>query len=295
MPRTLSTSARTVWPKGQRPNHIKGTRLALPAGVAARYQAKLQRLAAQMTATTERELKALFRHPDVVDYISRIAPVRHAMDISPASQARILTNKLALQFEELFQSAAKPYASDMVDEADGASKAAVGMSLRELSKGLEFKLNIAGDLLDEFKKAVIANNVSLIKSIPSEYFRDVQQAVLSAMTDGRGLEDLVPFFDKAPGEQSRRAKNIAQDQVHKAYNGLNKVRLVDAGVKKFQWIHSGGGLHPREHHIDPAPAGLNGGVFSFDKLPIIDPNTGERGIPGQAINCRCTMTPVVEV
>jgi uncharacterized protein with gpF-like domain len=29
-------------------------------------------------------------------------------------------------------------------------------------------------------------------------------------------------------------------------------------------------------------------------LPVIDPRTGERGIPGQAINCRCVMRPLVE-
>jgi uncharacterized protein with gpF-like domain len=39
---------------------------------------------------------------------------------------------------------------------------------------------------------------------------------------------------------------------------------------------------------------MDGKIFSFDDLPIIDRKTGERGIPGQAINCRCTMTPVYE-
>jgi uncharacterized protein with gpF-like domain len=39
---------------------------------------------------------------------------------------------------------------------------------------------------------------------------------------------------------------------------------------------------------------MDGNVYSFDDPPIIDKNTGERGIPGQAINCRCFMVPVIE-
>ena len=132
--------------------------------------------------------------------------------------------------------------------------------------------------------------MSLIKSIPSEYFRDIQQAVLSSIADGKGLADLTTFLEEQQGVQSRRAKNIAIDQTHKAYNGLNRGRMVQSGIKKFEWVHSGGGLHPRPLHLDQ----LNGKVFSFDKLPIIEEGTGERGIPGQAINCRCTMVPVID-
>jgi SPP1 gp7 family putative phage head morphogenesis protein len=270
---------------------MKGADLALPAGVASRYARKLINLTNEMTRTTQREVEQLFRHPDVVAHLAAVSPVKHAMDISPASQARILTNKLAARFDDLFAQAAKPYAEGMVDEADAASTASVGMSLRELAGGLHMKIAVTTPVMEEFKKAIIANNVSLIKSIPSEFFRDVQQAVLSSITDGKGNDDLSSFFRDRHGVEERRAKNIAIDQTHKAYNGLNKVRLQDAGVKKFEWIHSGGGLHPRPLHLDQ----LNGRIFSFDKLPIIEEGTGERGIPGQAINCRCTMRPVVEI
>jgi SPP1 gp7 family putative phage head morphogenesis protein len=91
------------------------------------------------------------------------------------------------------------------------------------------------------------------------------------------------------GVTLRRARNIALDQTRKAYNNINKGRMQAIGVQKFEWVHSGGGQKPRELHIE-----LDGQVFSFDDLPVIDERTGERGIPGQAINCRCTMVPVIE-
>lgn len=272
-------------------NHIRGKRLPLPAGVAARYAMQLRRLADEMTATTQREITALLNHPDVQAHF-----MGAAMDISPASQARILTNKLKERFEQLFATNAKPLAENMVDDANRQSGIEVTNSLRELGEGLTINArSVITGPMEEFMKATIANNVSLIKSIPSEFFRDVQQAVLSSIADGRGLEDLGKFFEDKQGVESRRAKNIAIDQTHKAYNGLNKGRMEAAGVGSFEWVHSGGGLHPREHHLNRWPDGLNGGVFSFAKLPVIDEGTGERGIPGQAINCRCTMVPVIKM
>lgn len=268
---------------------LRGTRLALPVGVAARYASKLVALAHTMTRETSAAYAELFSHPDVEDYFATIHGAV-AMDISPASQARILGNKLQAKFEQLFASAAKPAADDMVGQADAASAADMKRSLTALSETLSLNpkaaLGIAGD---EFAKAVVAENVRLFKSIPAEYFNEVQGEVLRSITTGKGLTDLQAFFETKDPEVARRAKNIALDQTHKAYNGFNKHRMQKAGVKAFEWVHSGGGLHPRPLH-----EAMSGKVYTFDKLPIIDERTGERGIPGQAINCKCTMVPVVK-
>jgi len=97
----------------------------------------------------------------------------------------------------------------------------------------------------------------------------------------------VPALEQYEGQTHRRAKNIALDQTRKVYNSVNKGRMEALGIGKFMWHHSGGGAHPREDHID-----MDGEIYSFEELPIIDPRSGERGIPGQAPNCRCTMSPV---
>jgi SPP1 gp7 family putative phage head morphogenesis protein len=74
------------------------------------------------------------------------------------------------------------------------------------------------------------------------------------------------------------------------YNNLNASRMKAIGLNKYEWVHSGGGQRPREFHRDV----LNGQIFSLDDPPIIDEQTGERGIPSQLINCRCTMLPLLE-
>lgn len=270
---------------------IRGSRLALPAGVGSRYASKLIALVHQMTREVVRDLTDLFSHPDVKDYLDGFAGTV-AIDISPASQSRILTNKLKSKFEQIFGEHAKDFATQMVDEALLASTADVRRSLKSIVPDLELSTAVlTTGAMKEFAVGTIAQNVALIKSIPVEYLTKVQGEVLRSITDGKGLADLVPFLQEQAGVTERRAHIIAFDQTHKAYNGFNKGRMQQAGVNQFEWIHSGGGLHPRLLHLDF----LDGKIFSFDKLPIIEESTGERGIPGQAINCRCTMVPVLKL
>ena len=140
----------------------------------------------------------------------------------------------------------------------------------------------------EVMTASIAENVGLIKSISEKYLTDVQGAVMRSITNGNGLQDLIPALERHEGITRRRARNIALDQTRKAYNSLNKGRMEALGIKKFEWLHTGGSQNPREDHIE-----LSGQIFSFDNPPVIDKRTGERGFPAQLPNCRCRMLPVI--
>lgn len=266
---------------------MRGRRLALPAGVAMRYAAHLDVLVRQMTSETRDELLKLFNHPDVKEHFAKHGTV-YAMDaVSPSSQARIVANALKRKFEQLFGREAKPVAETMTGQANKASASAIATSLKELSGGLTLSTDVVTGPMAEFMTGTIARNVALIKSIPAQYFQDIQDATMRSITDGKGLADLVPALQQYEGITERRAKNIAIDQTHKAYNGLNKGRMQAVGVHQFEWVHSGGGMHPRQRHID-----MSGHVYSFANPPVIE-DDGERGMPGQAINCRCTMVPVI--
>src|SRR5262249_44803197 len=122
----------------------------------------------------------------------------------------------------------------------------------------------------------------------NHYLNGVQQAVMRSITTGNGLKDLVPFLQKHRGITLRRARIIAEDQTRKAFSNISRIRMERVGIKEFEWLHSRGSLHPRKLHID-----YSGKTFSFENPPIIEERTGERGFPGQAINCKCRMRPVV--
>jgi SPP1 gp7 family putative phage head morphogenesis protein len=277
------TAARHGWAAGraQAPT-FRGDPLRNNAGVESRYVVGLQALCAQMTAQVKREVLRLFQ--------TEAAGAHFAQDAANiGSQARILVNSLDKRFNALFAKRAPQLAGQMVEGAAAASKTALHGSLKKMTGGLSLKTSLMTPHLTAVYKAQVAANVGLIKTIASEYLKKVEGAVMRSITTGRGLQDLVPALEEYEGYTHRKAKNVALDQTRKTYNAINRGRMTAIGVKRFQWIHSGGGAEPRELHV-----AMDGQIFSFDNPPVIDEKTGERGIPGQAINCRCTMAPVFD-
>ena len=263
------------------PEVLRGTNLNYNAGVRHRYEAKLLALVNQMTAQTNRKLRAFYKQEHDFAYF--------AADADMSSQARILMNEIYRRFQQLFNAKSKGLAEGMMKDSNKASAAAMKGSLKKLSAGLTIKTDVISGTMKTIMKAQIAENVALIRSIPSQYFTQVQGSVMRSITTGNGLADLLPALQKYDGITQRRAKLIATDQTRKAFSNLNHERMVNSGIKKFEWVHSGGGMEPRRLHLE-----LNGKIFSLDDLPVIDEDTGERGIPGQLINCRCVSRPIVD-
>lgn len=276
------TNKRTQWAaQRNEPITFKGKRLVYNAGLQKKYVVKLVKLARQMTDETKRAVIKLFRGETAQEFF--------AQDANISSQARILTNKLMAKFESLFSSVAKDLATDLVDDSGKASASSLSSSLKEMSGGLTLKTNFMHDDLKTITKAAVTESVSLIKSIADDYLGKVQKTVMRSITTGNGLETLIPALQKYDGITERKAKNVALDQTRKIYNKVNAQRMEKVGLQKFEWIHSGGGQHPREEHVR-----MNGRIYNLDNPPVIDSNTGERGLPGQLPNCKCTMRPVYE-
>jgi len=278
----LLTRKRTTWAAQRKAApRFEGSRLAHNAAVELRYAKALDRLVSRMVDEVTREVRALFE--------TDAAAAHFGQDATIASQSRITMRRLTDTFNALFAKAAAPLAQQMVDGADKASKSALASSLQKLSGGLSIKTDLSNPILANTYKAAVAENVGLIKSIASRYLEQVQGSVMRSITTGNGLQGLVPALEQYEGVTKRRARNIALDQTRKTYNAINKGRMQAIGIQSFKWLHSGGGAHPREDHVE-----MDGRVYRFDNLPVIDQRTGERGIPGQAPNCRCTMTPVFD-
>lgn len=282
MKKKLLTKKRKAWASSRGGATFKGLPLNYNASSQAKYVAALEKLAREMTKITRREVEGLFKaHGSVMDGV--------AMDASLASQARILCNALMGRFQKLFNDKAWPLAERMVGQQDAASKSSLAQSLKAMSGGLTIKTDIFNRQLGDITKAAVAENVALIKSISTDYINQVQGSVMRSITSGQGLKDLIPALENYEGVTHRRAKNIALDQTRKVYSAINRERMKAAGVKKFEWLHTGGSQKPRQLHIE-----MNGNIYEIDNPPIIDERSGERGLPGQAVNCRCRMLPVFE-
>lgn len=287
MPRRLLTKKRESW-VGNRDVTLKGEPLRYNVAAQNRYAKRLDKLTRQMTEEMSKELRSLFKSSEAKQY--------YAQDASISSMARIIMNKVAKKYTDLFRSLSKPWAERMVDDMAKQSKSSLHSSLEKLSGGLSIKTDLISGEIADIMKASVSENVDLIRSIPEEYLKNVKGAVMRsiAQPESGGISSLQAQIHKMLDNRNRqvlnRAKNIALDQTRKAYNNINAGRMRSVGVEKFIWRHSGGGQNPRSLHRDK----LNGNIYSLNDLPVIDERTGERGIPSQLPNCKCVMEPIIE-
>lgn len=282
---------------GKREIALKGKPLSYNVSAQMRYQKAVIMLLKPMLEKTKRKVIALFNKKSAKKYFkqqTQIASTRSASDALEINQditvlSERLINELQKEFQQEFNQQAPELANYMYEEMLKSSEVALKSSLNTLSGGLSLATEVIPKGLNTVSKALIDENIKLIKTIPADYFKQIQGAVMRSITTDAGLDYLIPEIDKYATQNLRHTRWMALDQTRKAYNNINKQKMLSLGVKKYEWRHTGGSQTPREDHI-----AMNGNIYSFDKPPIIDRRTGARGIPGDAINCRCIMISVLE-
>lgn len=277
------TPTRKQWADQRGGATFVGKPLNPPDVVEARYREQLGKLVERMTAATEREILRLY-------HTSEAHAAGYAEDASFASMASRLIKQLQSRFNILFTRSAGGMAEALVHGVSRQAAVGLGQSLKEVSGGVTLKSDVVSGAVADVVKASVKSNVSLIKSIPQKYFDQIEGEVMRSIQTGKGLKDLQSRVQEIGSVSKKRANLIARDQTSKATTAINKTRMQGLGVKKFKWLHSYGGKEPRPLHKNV----LNGNIYSMDDPPIIDERTGERGLPGQLINCRCRMVPVIE-
>lgn len=260
-------------------------------GIGAEYAAGLQRLVRELYAEVEAEMRRVFE-----EHVHHAAndSAMDAPDDQPwgnvSSQARIALNRLLEKYQPKFDKWARDGTGRMIDRTVKHSNATLRISLREMSETMTtLPLTAMSDRLREVITASSNQAAGLIKLIPARYLQEVGGQVARSITSGQGLADLVPYLTKKYHGDIRWARLVALDQTRKVYSAVNAAKMEQIGVKQYRWIHTPGSWHPRKLHER-----MSGNVYSLDDPPVIDERTGERGIPGQAIFCRCTMQPIVK-
>jgi len=257
-----------------------GKALSPNAGISADFAKPITKLIGLMYRDTLRELKAVFEETNFVS----------AMDASTSSQARIAMNRLMNKWSDRFDDIAKGIVDRMIARTLKNSSVTLALSLKEVSANFEIDTTLINERLTEVIKASTQEAVMLIKRIPERFLGDVQGQVMRSITTGKGMQDLIPYLTKKYNGDVRHARLTAADQTRKAYQSINTSRLKTLGIKKFIWIHSGGGKAPRLDHIK-----MSGNEYSFDDPPVIGKMYGNevRGLPGDLPNCRCIYKPII--
>lgn len=242
------------------------------AGVQAAYRRRLQRMVDEMQRSLVYWLRAAYREnqPEI------------AQDESPAISLRKAMGRLTRTWQRKFNEASQPVAEKFTDQSMSAADVSLQDSLRQ--KGFTVKFQMSREANDVFQ-ATVGENVGLIKSIASEHLQDVQGLVMRSVQQGRKLDELTGELEKRYQITRRRAAFIARDQNNKATATITRVRQQGLGITQAKWMHSAGGKHPRQSHVD-----ANGKVYEVDKGMYID---GAWIRPGELPNCRCVALSVI--
>ena len=265
-------------------NQLTSNRMNVNAGIMAWYVKELQKLTKAMTQECREELAKIYKkgYPQI------------SFDESISSQARIALNQLRQKYGDKFNDKAKKLVETLLKKTNKYSNSQFNTALKNMlgegAKNFVLKGSAISPEKSEIMKALLFENVSLIKSIPDEYFKQITGAVARSIENGEGVRWLAKELKDYGAKTDRRAQLIAQDQTRKAYNSINLRNFQENNVRKFKWLHSGGSRDPRPYHKDV----LDGQIFDIDDPPIIDPKTGERGFPGQLPYCRCVMAAVLD-
>jgi SPP1 gp7 family putative phage head morphogenesis protein len=285
--------------KNKNQKGLQGSQLRYNAGLLKKISEQNQALMTLVIEETEKTVKQIFRSYAAREFFTEdsyesskevIAGVTMS-NLSVTTNSNRLFRRLRERIQKRIDERADNIASNMVNLVLNDASASVNRSIKSISKDLSINSKNIPQPLKDMIKASSNQAASLIKILGDSHVDQIQNAVLRSIVGGRGLEDLIPYMQHRRGITLRKARNDALDQTRKVYAGVYRMRMRQAGIDKFIWVHSGGSQDPRPLHRDK----LNGQIFSIDDPPIIDEKTGERGYPGDAINCRCFMRPVIKL
>ena len=244
------------------------------AGVRAKYQKQLKALISEMADSVEYWLTATYRDsPPLLAMDARRSPVRYVN-----KQMRDLARRWLKRFDDAAPQIAEAYLKQMFRMSDSGMKQA----LKTAGFAVQFEMTPA--MRDAFE-ASLAENISLIKSIPEQYLSDVEGIVNRSYAAGRDLATMVEELRQRHKVTSDRAVLIARDQSNKANAVVIRTRQMSLGLTEAVWMHSHAGHTPRPSHL-----AANGETYKIAEGMFLD---GKWVQPGQEINCRCVSRAVI--
>ena len=209
-----------------------------------------------------------------------------ATDRSPQQEFDKLFRKMSKQWKKTFAASAKDVAKSFANKNRRHHDLAFRTALKNAGFAVSFQTTPA---IDAALGGAIEESVGLIKSIPEQYFSDLQARVLESVQAGRHMKQLTKDLEHVYGVTKNRAALIARDQNNKITAVIHKLRQKQVGITKAQWVHTTASKTPREEH---AAWGDEGAVYDVDKGMYSDED-GEYVWPGTPINCGCTCLSVV--
>ncbi|WP_244175918.1 phage head morphogenesis protein [Pseudomonas lactis] len=229
----------------QRKKKPRAPKPVLPSQEAERYysgqlRGMVRLMAGELIRALEPELKRLKR-----DYIADAKPTLDGWTDDILAAIRGVSRRFS---SSLFESQIQRVAASTISRAEADNAEDFRKSVNQ-AVGVDFQLITLPKGMQDYLEASTAENVNLIKSIPDEYFKNVETIVLGGMKDGLAPTAIAKQIQEQTGVSARRAKLIARDQVSQLNADLTEKRQAAAGIEFYKSEDAG------DQRVSGAPGG----------------------------------------
>jgi SPP1 gp7 family putative phage head morphogenesis protein len=173
-------------------------------------------------------------------------------------------------------------ATRMLVEVDARDRQAWTQLAQEMSAALRQEIRKAPT--GAVMQARLAEQVTLIKSLPLDAAKRVHELTIQGIEDGTRASEIAKEIRRSGEVSEGRANLIARTEVSRTASTLTQARALSIGSEGYIWRTSG------DSDVRHSHARMNGRFVSWDSPPTLDGMTGHAG---EFPNCRCYPEPVI--
>lgn len=154
---------------------------------------------------------------------------------------------------------------------------------RELSRGLAAEIRTAPT--GELMRALLADQVTLIKSLPLDAAQRVHDLTIAGLENSTRAKEIEKEIARSGQVSANRAKLIARTEVARTASVLTQARAEHIGSEGYIWRTS------NDSDVRHSHKEMNGRYVRWDTPPRLSDGTVTHA--GQIYNCRCYPEPVI--
>lgn len=193
-----------------------------------------------------------------------------------------ITDMLA-KYAELLIPWGTATASKMLGEVNRRDEQAWFSHANEISRALREEIRTAPT--GAVMQALLAEQVTLIKSLPLDAAKRVHDLTLAGIEDGTRAKEIAKEIARSGEVSMNRANLIARTEVARTASALTQARAEHIGSEGYIWRTS------KDSDVRHSHREMEGKYVRWDTPPKLSDGTTTHA--GQIYNCRCYPEPVI--
>lgn len=186
-------------------------------------------------------------------------------------------NRAVSEYMQALAPWARRRALEMVTGVNTNNAKYWGAQAREAGRAM--RLELADAPVGLVARNIVAEQVSLITSIPAQAAERAQALAQEAVVDGTRASEVAEMLQATTQVTESRAALIARTEVSKANASINEARSLSVGSEGYIW-RTAGDADVRESHAE-----MDGQFVRWDDPPTLSDGTTTHA--GSIYNCRC--------